>query len=62
MNWLSDIIKNLDKYIGEIIGLAIFAIPMIWRVHAIWIAPLVAEIITLVFAIGLSKTTKLVYQ
>lgn len=43
-------------------ALAIFVIPMLFGVNAIWIAPLVAEIITLILAVGLSKTTKLVYQ
>ena len=43
-------------------ALAIFVIPTFCGVDAIWIAPLVAEIITLVLAIWLSKTTKLVYQ
>ena len=43
-------------------ALAIFVIPMLFGVNAIWIAPLVAEIITLLLAIWLSKKTKLVYQ
>ena len=43
-------------------AIAVFVIPMLFGVNAIWIAPLVAEIITLALAIWLSKTTKLVYQ
>jgi MATE efflux len=43
-------------------ALAIFSIPMLFGVNAIWIAPFIAEIITLILAIWLSKTTKLVYQ
>lgn len=43
-------------------ALAIFVIPTFCGVDAIWIAPLVAEIITLALAIYFSKTTKLVYQ
>ena len=43
-------------------ALAIFCMPMLFGSDAIWIAPFVAEIVSLVFAIGLSKTSKLVYQ
>ena len=43
-------------------ALAIFCVPMIWGSNAIWIAPFIAEIVTLVFAIGLNKTAKLVYE
>lgn len=43
-------------------ALAIFFIPMLLGVNAIWIAPLIAEMITLILAIWLSKTAKLVYQ
>lgn len=40
-------------------ALAIFVIPMFWGVNAIWIAPFVAEVIILILAFLLSKTTKL---
>ena len=43
-------------------ALAIFCIPILFGSDAIWIAPFVAEILTLIFAIGLCKTTKLIYQ
>lgn len=43
-------------------ALAIFLIPLIAGTNAIWIAPFVAEIITLIIAIVLKKTSKLVYQ
>ena len=43
-------------------ALAIFVIPMLFDVNAIWIAPLVAEIITLILAILLNKTTPLIYK
>lgn len=43
-------------------ALAIFLIPLIAGTDAIWIAPFVAEIITLIIAIVLKKTGKLVYQ
>lgn len=43
-------------------ALAIFFIPMLLGVNAIWIAPLIAEMITLILAIWLSKTAKPVYQ
>lgn len=43
-------------------SLAIFCIPMLFGNNSIWIAPFIAESITLVLAIRLSKTTKLVYQ
>lgn len=43
-------------------ALAIFLIPLIAKTEAIWIAPFVAEAITLIIAIALKKTSKLVYQ
>lgn len=43
-------------------ALAIFVIPMLFGVNAIWIAPLAAEIVTLIFAIWLNKTTPLIYK
>lgn len=43
-------------------ALAIFAIPMLFGVNAIWVAPLVAEIVTLILAIWLNKTTPLIYK
>lgn len=43
-------------------AMAILGIPMLCGVDAIWVAPLVAELITLILAIWLSKTTKFVYQ
>lgn len=35
---------------------AIFCIPMLFGIKAIWIAPFAAEIATLIFAVWLSKT------
>lgn len=43
-------------------SLAIFCIPILFGSGAIWIAPFVAEMITLVLAVVLSKTSKLVCQ
>lgn len=43
-------------------AIAIFCIPVLFGSDAIWIAPFVAETVTLVIAIVLSKTSKLVYQ
>lgn len=43
-------------------ALAIFCIPAIFGSNAIWMAPFAAEILTLVLAIRLNKTTDLVYQ
>lgn len=43
-------------------ALAIFYIPVLFGSNAIWIAPFVAETVTLVLAIVLSKTSKLVYR
>lgn len=43
-------------------ALAIFCIPVLFGSDAIWFAPLVAEIVTLMLAIGLSRASKLVYQ
>lgn len=40
--------------------LAIFCIPMLFGSDAIWIAPFAAEMVTLVFAVRVSKTSKLV--
>lgn len=43
-------------------ALSIFCIPVIFGSNAIWMAPFAAEILTLVLAVGLNKTTVLVYQ
>ena len=43
-------------------ALAIFCIPLLFGSDSIWVAPFVAEIVSLVFAVGLSKANKLVYQ
>ena len=43
-------------------ALAIFCIPLLFGSDSIWVAPFVAEIVSLVFAVGLSKASKLVYQ
>lgn len=43
-------------------ALAIFCIPSVFGADAIWIAPLAAEIVTLIIAIVLKKTNKLIYQ
>lgn len=43
-------------------ALAIICIPILFGSDAIWVAPFVAETVTLVIAIALSKTSKLVYQ
>lgn len=43
-------------------ALSIFCIPILFGSNAIWIAPFVAETVTLVLAVVLSKTSKLVYQ
>ena len=43
-------------------ALAIFCILILFGSDAVWIAPFVAEILTLILAIGLCKTTKLIYQ
>lgn len=43
-------------------ALAIFCIPILLGDNAIWLAPFAAEIVTLVFAVILSKKTKLVYK
>lgn len=43
-------------------ALAIFCIPALFGSNAIWIAPFAAETVTLVLAVILSKTSKLVYQ
>ena len=42
-------------------AIAIFSIPVIWGSGMIWIAPLVAETITLVIAVVLTQKTKVVY-
>lgn len=41
---------------------AIFCIPVIFGSKTIWAAPLVAEMITFVIAVILTKKTKLIYQ
>lgn len=43
-------------------ALAVFAIPVLFGVNAIWVAPFVAEMITLIVAIWVNKTTLLVYE
>ncbi len=43
-------------------ALLIFCLPLVFSTGAIWIAPFVTEIITLVAAIVLSKASKLVYR
>ena len=43
-------------------AMAILGIPMLFGADTIWIAPLVAEFITLILAIWLSKKTKLEYK
>lgn|GEM_PF-3467032 len=43
-------------------AIAIFVIPSLFGVDAIWIAPFVAEVITLVLAILLSKTNPIINQ
>lgn len=43
-------------------AVAIFCIPLLFGGDSIWIAPFVAEIMSLVLAVGLSKASKLVYQ
>lgn len=43
-------------------ALSIFCIPILFGNNAIWIAPFVAETATLVLAVVLSKTSKLVYK
>ena len=43
-------------------ALSIFCIPILFGSNAIWIAPFVAETATLVLAVVLSKTSKLVYK
>ena len=43
-------------------ALAIFCIPILFGSNAIWIAPFIAEALTLVLAVTLCKTSKLVYQ
>lgn len=43
-------------------ALAIFCISAVFGRNAIWMAPFVAEMVTLVLAVRLNKTTNLVYQ
>lgn len=43
-------------------ALAIFLLPQIAGTDAIWIAPFAAEVITLIIAVVLRKTSRLVYQ
>lgn len=41
---------------------AIFCMPILFGTSAIWLAPLTAEILTLIIAVILTKTTKLVFK
>lgn len=43
-------------------ALMIFCLPLLFGTEAIWIAPFVTEIITLLAAIVLSRKSRLVYQ
>lgn len=43
-------------------AISIFSIPMIFGSEAIWLAPFIAEVLTLVLSITLSKTSKLAYK
>lgn len=43
-------------------SIAIICLPMFFGSQAIWAAPLITEIITLVLAVTLSKSVKLIYQ
>lgn len=43
-------------------ALAIFALPALFGEAAVWAAPLVAEVLTLILAVGLEQHTKLVYS
>ena len=43
-------------------SISIFCMPVLFGNNAIWIAPLIAELITLILAVGLNKTTKLIYK
>lgn len=43
-------------------SISIFCMPILFGNNAIWIAPLIAELITLILAVGLNKTTKLIYK
>ena len=43
-------------------AIAIFCIPVIWGVKAIWAAPFAAEMITFAIAVVLTRKTKLIYQ
>lgn len=43
-------------------AIAVFCIPILFSSNAIWIAQFIAEIFTLIIAIILTKTTKLVYK
>ena len=48
---------------GSIVkAIAIFGIPLLLGDSAVWLAPFLAEAITLIFAAALTKTTKLVYK
>ena len=43
-------------------AIAIFCIPVIWGVKAIWAAPFATEMITFAIAVVLTRKTKLIYQ
>lgn len=43
-------------------ALMIFCIPMLFGTDAIWLAPLVTEILTLIAAAVLSRTSRLIYR
>ena len=43
-------------------ALLVFCLPLVFGTETIWIAPFVTKIITLVAAIVLSRTSKLVYR
>ena len=40
----------------------IFCLPLMFRTEAIWLAPFVTEVLTLLAAMVLSRTSKLIYQ
>ena len=43
-------------------ALTIFCIPMLFGTNAVWIAPFATEAITLIAAVILGKTSRLVYR
>ena len=43
-------------------ALSIFVLPALLGSGAVWAAPLVAEVLTLILAVGLEQHTKLVYS